>query len=84
MNKGSNPWASKRDFQVGQRKRGNGRELVPFGMGTAEVSKMSLLEFPPYHGGYARIHHWKNQILIRLTRLDFSCCPEIELALILS
>ena len=33
MNKGANHWASRRDFRIGQRKRGSRRELGAFWIG---------------------------------------------------
>jgi hypothetical protein len=61
-----------------------GETQGPFGMGTAygldEAARVSW-----YHGRSTRILHWRNQILIRLTRLDFSLLhPEIELLLFLN
>jgi hypothetical protein len=37
MNKGANHWASRRDFRVGEGKRGSQRELSSFGRDSMET-----------------------------------------------
>ena len=68
MNEGAHHWASSLDFLVGQRKRGNRRELLPLGTRSVESSDVAV-RVSKYHGGFARIFHRRDQILLRLTRL---------------
>ena len=72
MNKAANHWLSRHDFRVRQRKKGSRGELGPFWDGTAKGWDIAT-RVSWYHGGSAKIHHWRNQILIGLTWLGFTC-----------
>jgi hypothetical protein len=61
---------SRQDSQAGEKKRGSRRKLGHFETGTAYGQDVAV-RASWYHGGSSRIHHQRNQILIRLTRLGF-------------
>ena len=64
MNKGVNHWASRQDFRVGERKRGDRRELGLFGQGwiASLVSMVNLSGFT--RGGFGLNKAYKIRILV--------------------